>query len=67
MLLRVGQEYLTPLLAEDEFTCQQFADLHGTSYGIARKALDRAIAAGAVIEVGRRRVNGKTPRAYKLV
>lgn len=67
MLLRVGREYIVPALAEDEFTCQQFADLHGISYNQAKPAIARAIAAGRVIEVGRRRTSGRAAAAYKLV
>jgi predicted ArsR family transcriptional regulator len=67
MLRRVGQEYLVPPLAEGEFTCQQFADTNEVSYSAAKEAIDRAIRAGAIVTVGRRKVNGRASRAYRLV
>lgn len=67
MLRRVGELYITPALADDEFTCQQFADLHGISYNQAKPAIKRAIAAGAMVAVGRRRTAGRAAEAYKLV
>lgn len=67
MLRRVGKEYLVPVLAEGEFTCQQFADTNDVPYNVAKAAINRAVRDGAITEVGKRRVNGKTPRAYRLV
>ncbi len=67
LLRQVGQQYIVPQIAADEFTCQQFADENQVSYNTAKAAIARAVAAGSIIEVGVRKVAGRTVRAYRIV
>lgn len=67
LLRQVGQQYIIPQIAADEFTCQQFADENHVSYGTAKVAIDRALAAGSIVEVGPRKIAGRTAHCYRIV
>lgn len=67
LLRQVGQQYIVPQIAADEFTCQQFADENHVTYNRAKVAIERALAAGSIVEAGTRKVANRTVRAYRIV
>jgi len=63
----VVERYSVPALAQGEFTVTMLAQERGITYNEAVTILRRAMAAGAIVKVGRRRtMTGHTATAYHL-